>query len=244
MQICCALAALTIVCSGLNVAAQGQIVSMKTVNGKQVTCVQSGLMSDLNDCGVPSWYEFAFIGSISSITPIDGGEKKLELVSEEVFHGRPASPLTVVTSQAACLPNLTVGERWLFFLRAEKGRPIVLDFYGNASRPVADAQEQIATLRRLKNIGNISILRGRVVKGSYLDRRPIPGAQIVASRVTDGLQFGATTGFNGRYEFQLLPPGDYKITIEPIGSFKPDDSKISLKPGACWDLTLSQSSMR
>jgi len=146
-----------------------------------------------------------------------------------------------LTSQAACLPKLAVGDRWLFFLREVKDKPIVLDFYGNASRPAADAQEQIRTLRRLKDTGGLSILRGRVTKNAFFDDNAVAGAHVVALHVTDKLKFEATTAANGRYEFQLLSPGNYKISVDPIGSFRADDSQVDLQPNACWDLTLSRS---
>jgi hypothetical protein len=64
----------------------------------------------------------------------------------------------VRTSQGACLPKLAVGDYWLFFLRKWNGSSIVLDYYGNDSRTVADAQEKIETLRRLQNIGDLAKL--------------------------------------------------------------------------------------
>jgi hypothetical protein len=78
---------------------------------------------------------------------------KVQITPEEVFHGDPPTPLTVLTSQGLCLPKLAVGDRWLFSLPKEAGKPIVLDYYGNDSRPVVNAQKQIKTLRRLKTIG-------------------------------------------------------------------------------------------
>ena len=148
-----AIAVLTVVLSGF-CAATAQIVDMREVDGKTIQCVHSGLMSDLNDCGVRSdWYAYVFVGSISAVVPADKDEKKLQITPDEIFHGEPPSPLTVLTSQVACLPTLAVGDRWLFFLRRENNKPIILDYYGNISRPVARAQEQIKTLRRLRPSG-------------------------------------------------------------------------------------------
>jgi hypothetical protein len=125
--------------------AEAQIVTLMKDGDKRVACLRSGLTSDLKDCGVQAdWYTYVFIGSISSIVPVADGEKTLQLRPEEIFHGRPPSPLTVLTSQAACLPRLAVGDRWLFYLRKTKDKPIVLDYGGNDSLPVADAKEQIA----------------------------------------------------------------------------------------------------
>jgi hypothetical protein len=196
------------------------------------------------DCGIRTdWYAYTFVGSISAITSIENDEKKIQIVPEEVFHGNPPSPLTVFTSEAACLPSLAVGDRWLFFLRKEKGEPIVLDYYGNDSRPVADAKEQIETLRRLKNIGNFGIVRGYVLRGHQ--GQGISNATVVAHRVPDDLKFNAITDSNGRYEFQPLPTGKYKFTVDPIGSFRLDDSQdddgLDVTRGSCWEEVLAHS---
>jgi hypothetical protein len=204
--------------------------------------MHSGLWSGLNDCGVRSdWYAYVFVGSISAITPVDKDEKKLQIIPEEVFNGRPATPLTVLTSQAACLPKVAVGDRWLFFLRSEKDKPIILDYYGNDSRPVAHAQEQVETLRRLENIGDFAIIRGRVMRGEGFDGKVVRHPRVIAQRKTDNVRFVATTDADGRYQFGPLPPGNYKITVDPIGKYQPDDSGIEVSRGACWDLTLSRS---
>src|SRR5215475_10870485 len=158
-------AVFAVVFSGLGTGA-AQIDVVRRIDGKEVECLHSGLMSDLDDCGFKSdWYAYVFVGSISAIVPADKDEKNIQITPEEVFHGEPSTPLTVLTSQGLCLPKLAVGDRWLFFLRKEPGKPIVLDYYGNDSRPVADAQEQIETLRRLMTIGDFGLLRGSVMHG-------------------------------------------------------------------------------
>ena len=204
--------------------------------------MHSGLTSDLKDCGARSdWYAYVFVGSISAITPVENDKKEIQILPEEVFHGSPARPLTVVTSQGACLPKLEVGDRWLFFLRQEKDKPIVLDYYGNDSLPAADAQEQIETLRRLRDIGNLGIVRGTVMQGRGFEGKTVPNAHVVARRESDGTQFFANSDADGRYEFEPLPPGEYKITVNPVGPYQPDDSVARVSPGACWDVTLSES---
>src|SRR5580700_3311440 len=108
-------------------AASAQIIFIKKDGNKTVTCMHSGLFSSLSDCGVRSdWYSYVFIGSISRITPAEKDEQQLQIVPEEVFSGTPATPVTVLTSQCECLPKLKVGDRWLFYLRSEKDKPIVL----------------------------------------------------------------------------------------------------------------------
>jgi hypothetical protein len=125
-------------------------------------CMHSGLSSGLKNCDVLNWYAYAFVGSISAVTSVENGESEIRVTPEEIFHGNPGTSLTVRTSQGACLPKLMVGDRWLFFLRDAK--PLVLDFYGNDGRPVADVQEKIETLRRLQNIGDLGVLRGYEIR--------------------------------------------------------------------------------
>ena len=234
-------------CGGVTV---GQIMSSKQVSGKTIQCLHSGLSSDLSDCGTQSdWYPFVFVGTISATTPISDTERELRIIPGEVFKGEPPNPLIVRTSQGACFPELNVGDHWLFYLR--KGPPFVLDYYGNISRPVSDAQQRLETLRRLETIGDNGILRGRVRRGPFGSGDPIPNAHVIARRETDEAQFigypeidvaqfVATTNADGRYEFQPLPPGKYKLIVDPIDSFQADDSRIEVKTRQCWDLTLSR----
>jgi hypothetical protein len=233
-----ALCILVLCCLG---AATAQMIITKKVGNKTVTCMHTGLSSNLNDCGAMSdSYSYAFVGSITAISPVAEDEKKLQIVPEEVFHGRPATPLTVLTSQAACLTKLRVGDRWLFFLWEEKNKPIVLDYYGNDSLPVANAREQIETLRRLEKIGNFAILRGRVMRGEPFEGKVVPDVRVTAHRESDNLQFVTTTDAAGRYEFQPLPPGTYKLTVPALGSAQPDNADVEVSRGSCWDLTLAR----
>lgn len=221
--------------------AVAQIIEERRVGEKAITCMHSGLSNF--DCGMRTdWYAYTFVGSISAITPIEKDEKKIQIVPEEIFHGSPPSLLNVFTSEAACLPNLAVGDRWLFFLRKEKGKPLVLDYYGNDSRPIRDAKEQIETLRRLKSMGDFGIVRGYVLQ-SY-QGRAIPNATVIAHRVPGNLKFRAATDLKGRYEFEL-PTGTYKFAVDPIGSFRLDESEddegVDVTRGSCSEDVLTHS---
>lgn len=221
--------------------AHGQIRILTEVGGKEISCMYSGLSSALKDCGTQSsWYTYVFVGSISHIAPT-GDEETVAIAPEEVFLGSPASSLTVVTSQAACLPKIVVGDRWLFFLREQQGRPIILDAYANQSRPVSTVPEPLETLCRLQSIGNAALLRGNVQRFSSPEAKPVPAAIVTAARMAGGEQFTSQTGSNGQYEFQPLPPGKYTLTVAPVESFRAYAGEVELASGACRDVTLQNS---
>ena len=219
-----------------------QIMSEEKIGDKTIMCMRSGLTSTHKDCSVRAgWYTYVFVGSISAVTPSDNDEMEVRIVPEEVFLGAPPIPLTVTTSQGLCLQKLAAGARWLFYLRQQKDEPIVIDYYGNDSRPVADAQEQIETFRRLRSIGDLAIVRGQIVRRSSSEGDAVPQAKVVAQRRSDGLQFSSTTNAEGRFEMPPLPPGKYEIVVGRIGSYQPDDDGIEVSRGDCWDLTISRS---
>src|SRR5882672_10598748 len=157
-------------------AATAQIVTLQEIDGKTITCTRSGLHSDFNYCGARPWNTYVFVGAMSAITSIKDDEKQIQIVPEEVFLGEPPNPLVVETSQAECLPKLAVGERWLFYLAKEDGKPVVLS-YGHDSLPLARAQAQLETLRRLKTIGDFALLRGQVLRGPSWDGKGLSGAR-------------------------------------------------------------------
>lgn len=116
--------------------ASAQMASSRKIGDKTVQCLQSGIVTELMDCGLrPFPYDFVFVGSISAITSTEHDELELRIVPEEIFSGKPDSPMTVLTSQRLCFPNFSVGDRWLFYLRKQSVKPIVLDSYGLRRQP-------------------------------------------------------------------------------------------------------------
>jgi hypothetical protein len=218
--------------------AAAQVASSKKVGDKVVQCLHSGIVTDLSDCGLrPYPYDFVFVGLISAIKAAEHDEMELRIVPEEVFSGKPDSPVTVLTSQGLCLPNFAVGDRWLFYLRKEGSKPIILDYYGNASVPVANAQERIDMLRRLQKIGEFALVGGQVLTGKSYKGKPVRDLQVIARRMGDESQYVAVTDQGGRYAFSPLPPGRYVIQVRASELHRPGDWSIDLSPGACWDLT-------
>lgn len=234
--------ALVFSCVSATAAQTRSHIEFRKVGDKTITC-QRRPNSNLNDCGFrPAWpvgagYDYVFVGSISAVSAYGKEEKKLQVSPEEVFQGEPSNPLIVRTSQGACQTSLAVGDRWLFFLRKEKGKLIVLDYYSNDSRPVEDAQEQIETLRQLMTIGDFGLLRGSVVQGSsVVDTKPIIGARVVAS--SGNAQFFASTDTEGHYEFQPLPFGNYALSVDSIDRSYFGHAGVGVGRGTCWDMTL------
>ena len=223
-------------------SSDAQIIWEHKVGDKMVSCMHSGLSSDLKDCGTRSdWYSYVFVGQISVITPAANDESELQIRPEEVFLGKPEYPMKVLTSQGLCLPKLAIGDRWLFYLRKLDGKPIVLDYYGNDSIPATEAHGQIETLRRLQKIGEFGILRGEVMQGERFDGKILPNAHVTAIRREDKRQYSSIAGSDGRYEFEPLPGGEYDIKVAPIRSHTPDDSWVKMSAGACWDVALTRS---
>jgi hypothetical protein len=233
-----------VVCLGLFLLlpAQSQIFEQKTVHGGTVTCMQTGMSSDLKDCGTRSdWYSYVFVGSIVKITAAPKDEQEIQILPEEVFSGSPPALVSLITSQGLCMESMKVGERWLFYLRRQKDGGIIWDYYANDSLPVERATEEIETLRRLKSIGKNGLLRGLVLDGErFGDGKPIAHAQVSAIAERDGSETIAISDADGRYEFSPLPAGGYEIKTRPVGGRQPDVSHIDVRAGECWDLTLTR----
>jgi hypothetical protein len=106
---------------------------------------------------------------------------------------------------------------------------------------VSEAEKDIETLRQLKTNGAFGIVRGSVERGRFGDREAVPGAQVTATKKSDRSQSFAATDSDGHFQFAPLSPGTYKLTVDPIGPFRPDDDSVDVKPGSCWDVTMSKS---
>jgi hypothetical protein len=234
-------------------AARAQITWEKQVGDRTVSCAVSGLMSYVDDCGTrPEAYAYVLVGQVFSVRRVNQDDEVVEIRPEEVFLGDPDIPLLIVVPYADCLASeLITGDRWLFFLRQAKDKSrlhpardktIVLD-YGGPSRPVDRAQDEIETLHRLQLNPGSAILRGSVRRGQALfdTGNGVQGAVVHARRSGDQAQFMATTGADGNYEFPLLAPGKYDLTVDPVGSFQADPETVELKPRSCASVKLGHS---
>jgi hypothetical protein len=141
-------------------SASAQVIEMRNYRGKQITCVTSGLQGFGGSCETRDHSEDVFIGSVVSATAITATEKRLQLVPEEVFDGNATGLVTVTTSQAACLGDIEPGDKWLFYLKRDDKTKILLLAYGSPSKPITDAQAEIALLRRLAQMNDSGTYHG------------------------------------------------------------------------------------
>jgi hypothetical protein len=196
-----------------------QEIEMREYRGKKIFCsVWKGIETP---CATRTAYTDVFIGSVLSTIETSNTELRLQVMPEEVFLGNATSRLTVNTQQGACLPALRPGEKWLFYLYADKKSKALVLRYGSPSKPVVDAQEDIALLRRLAQKPDSGIIIGDVTRPVWNDNKwqsstPVPNQKIVAKRESDGTEYAALTDSSGHYEFAPLPLGSYELNADTV----------------------------
>jgi hypothetical protein len=190
------------------------ITGMREYHGKTFACIYSGIHSFGMGCGIERFAR-VFTGTVISAVEISDRDKRLKLAPEEVFLGDPASEVTAVTDQA-CLPTeIKAGDKWLFYLNRDlKTNELILS-YGSPSKPIAEAQQDIATLRHLIRLTDSGIFTGNVTRSVRplmpFKAVPVPNRRIVAKRVSDGAEYSALTDGDGHYELEV-PPNSYHLT--------------------------------
>jgi hypothetical protein len=92
---------------------------------------------------------------------------------------------------------------------------LVLPSYG-PSKPLSEAEDDVATLRHLARLTDTAILAGNVERigatYDHLDPTPVPNRKIIAKGVS-GIEYVAFTNSNGHFEFDL-PPDTYDVTAD------------------------------
>jgi hypothetical protein len=174
----------------------------------------------------PSWYcgthgyARVFTGTVRSTVDVSETETRLELIPDEVFVG-DTSELTATVNQA-CLsenePEIKAGDKWLFYVRSKRywdREPAGLEVaWDSPSKPVNEAQDDIATLRHLVGLTDKGILAGNVVRiGATVDTlnpTAVPNHRVVATSVQSGVEYTSFTNVNGHFELEL-PPGSYDV---------------------------------
>lgn len=204
-----------------------QIDELRIYHGKRVDCIRSGLGGPLvgTNCGTEG-YVGVFTGTVKSVVDKGDTDKQLELIPEEVFVG-DNSEVTATVNQA-CLPEkepeIKAGDRWLFYILTKRYRNreagtirnegLEVPFY-SPSKPVTEADDDIARLRHLGKLTDSGILSGKVIRigATYDNLNPtaVPNHKVVAKCQPSGAEYTAFTNVNGRFEFEL-PPGWYDVT--------------------------------
>jgi hypothetical protein len=176
-------------------------------------------------CGTHG-YTRVFTGTVRSAVDVSDTEKRLELIPDEVFLG-DTSELTATVNQE-CLaenePDIKSGDKWLFYVRPKRywdrgTRPVNTDglevAWDSPSKPVSEAEDDVATLRHLVGLTDKGILAGNVVRiGATVDKlnpTAVPNHRVVATSVQSGTEYTSFTNGNGHFELEL-PPGSYDVT--------------------------------
>jgi hypothetical protein len=210
------------------------------VKGKTISCGRSGILRRLGEaCGLDADYAYIFTGTVLSSSDISDTEKRLQVAPHEMFRGVPASELTLVIEQDDCLPELRVGEEWLFYLqRDEKAHSLVLP-YGSLSKPIAEAQQEISTLRRTMSdsgliLGYVSHYVGDDSDGgTSTTTEPVASQKVTAIRESDGAEYSAISDTDGNYEFEPLPIGSYTLSANTRPGLWAPDWRATIRPRSC-----------
>jgi len=176
-------------------------------------------------CGTQG-YTRVFTGTVRSAVSVADTEKRLELIPEEVFLG-DTSEVTATVNQACRSenePDIQSGDKWLFYVRPKsywdrETRLVNTDglevAWDSPSKPVSEAEDDIATLRHLVSLTDKGILAGNVVRiGATVDTlnpTAVPNHRVIATSVQTGTEYTSFTNVNGHFELEL-PPGSYDVT--------------------------------
>ena len=216
-----AVSALAVACLSPSLA--GEIRARRIYHGKEVECVYGGaaLSNPVRSCGTRG-YDRVFTASVASVTQMSDEEDLLTLVPDEVFLGDTVGETTATVNQACLLngPEIKVGDQWLFYLRRDHADPssheLRLPVEG-PSKPLSDAQDEIAALRHLAQDADSAVLLGKVDHiGETYDhpnRQPLANHKMIATNLDSGSDYTAVTDSSGRYKFEL-PPGNYVLNSD------------------------------
>jgi hypothetical protein len=220
--------ALTVTCLVPSLSAE--IHETRVYDGKKVQCTMPLVARrSFGPSETPcsnSGYTRVFTGTVRSAIDVGDTDKQLELIPDEVFVG-DKSELTATVNQA-CLPEeepeIRAGDRWLFYVRPKQSRDtkahyvstegLEVPFYG-PSKPVTEAEDDIATLRHLSGLTDKGILAGKVFRiGATYDKlnpTGVPNHRVIAKSWPSGTEYTTFTTLDGRFEFEL-PPGSYDVS--------------------------------
>jgi hypothetical protein len=216
-------------------ALSAQIFEGRQYHGHDVTCVHSGIVqTNGTDCGTQD-YARVFTGTVKSAFDIGETDKLLQLIPDEVFLGDPASEVLAVTNQACLRRDIRAGEKWLFYLyRNPKTNGLVLP-YDSPSKPIGEAQDDIARLRHLQKLGDSGLLTGtltRIVSKNPWKFARVPNREVDIKRGSDGAEFTTETDGNGHYEIEV-PANSYILTANTEEGLWAPETTTLVRKHAC-----------
>ena len=224
---------------------EGQIVIMHGDPGSpdSYSCVLSGLKGMGSDCGTKS-DEMVFTAEILSIAPAPNDDFRLTLRPKTIFKGTPTLGMEILTAQRRCLPEMKIGDSWLFSLyRDEKSKELIVN-YGSRSGPETEESQQIDSLRRLAGLDASGVVKGRAYSDQETsdgdeEQSPSVNHTIILTRVEDGRKFMTLTNKKGEFEFEPVPTGKYDLDANTKpGLWTMWSGKFDVEPHGCTDFDL------
>lgn len=172
-----------------------------------------------------------------SVSNAPDNEQRVILAPEEIFFGHPGKEVVAITNQRLCIPELHAGDRWLFYLyESDENKPLLLAYAGG-SVPIADAEKDIARLRRLSGMADAGVIRGhiqRVVrKEDGDDYQNVARHTVIAKRKDNGAEYRAVTDNDGQYELEPLPLGSYELSANTTAGWWAEEGTVDVHPRGC-----------
>jgi hypothetical protein len=205
-------------------------------------CVVSGLKGMGSDCGT-KYDEMVFTARILSIAAAPDDEFRITLRPETVFKGNPTLGMEILTAQRRCLPEMKIGDSWLFSLyRDQRSKGLIVN-YGSRSGPEAEERQQVASLRKLAALDTAGVVKGR----AYSEREgndeqaehPSANHTIILTRLEDGMKLKAITNEKGEFEFAPVPAGNYNVNPNTKqGLWTMWSGEIKVEPHGCTNIDL------
>lgn len=195
---------------------EGQIVEIRGDLGSpdSYECVLSGLRGMGKDCGT-KYEDMVFTAQILSIAPASNGEFHLTVRPEIIFKGNPTVGTQILTAQHRCLPEMKVGDSWLFSLYRDRESKELIVNYGSRSGPETEESEQISLLRKLASLDDAGIVKGRAYyyrqTGEGEEQLPSVGHAIIMTRKGDVKKLKVVTDEDGEFVFGPVAAGKYEL---------------------------------
>ncbi|MDQ3753955.1 MAG: carboxypeptidase-like regulatory domain-containing protein [Acidobacteriota bacterium] len=163
------------------------------------------------------------------------------IVVEESFRGLNEAELTMTTTDCPYL--FRQGERYLVY--AQRNREGLLEVRDGWSRtaPLAEADEDLAYLRKLSATGTGSRVYGAVkwhahdMKEGRSELKPLAGAKIVLEGAARRAE--AVADASGRFEFDGIAAGVYRLRAEISGRGKGKEFEIKAPAHGCVPVTFT-----